>query len=528
MAGPPSAVQWLWYDDANWKPYNSDTAGKLEAGFLRGIKEIKVDDQRFVQVSTNDEIKKNFLKLPPDWRSCIGMQRRYDDESKRRLVKRFVPQFLENDVFYFGGAWKAVDKDEVSEEIGTYGGVMSGPLNNKVTLILINPNDFAGFENVKGKAREWGIPIVTKDFVYECIKQSKRLDSGPFVIVVKPPAPPPPPVEAAAPVAPPVAPAAPAADEKAPKKRKRRGDSSSSEDSSEEERRKKKKKKAAKKRRRSSDSDSSDSDAKRKKKKKKAAKPIEFQPKGQLLGLCSYGATQEHFPMIVLINTVVPEAPAAPAPGAEQAGNQLLEGTVKWSTLNNAETKFRGKMSADGTFEIEEYEVITGVDDVVVPTKYKGSVVTGNAISGAVEGQDQATFKLDYLAPPPAPAAPAPAAPPPPPPPPPLPKEFEVIKDGAELKGTVTLQVPMNIHFDKVAGAGGGEVTATVTWPSLAGAVSHVRGTISVDGQLSFDELDIDKSILRSFKGKLEVAENAVKGPVTAKDAAADSRSPRK
>lgn len=41
--------------------------------------------ERFVSLISYADVKKNFLKLPPDAsaETCVGMQRRYDDESKR-------------------------------------------------------------------------------------------------------------------------------------------------------------------------------------------------------------------------------------------------------------------------------------------------------------------------------------------------------------------------------------------------------------------------------------------------------------
>jgi hypothetical protein len=33
----------------------------------------------------------------------VGMQRRYDDEMKRRAIRRFVPQFFSKDVFLILG-----------------------------------------------------------------------------------------------------------------------------------------------------------------------------------------------------------------------------------------------------------------------------------------------------------------------------------------------------------------------------------------------------------------------------------------
>src|SRR3712207_8023302 len=42
----------------------------------------------------------------------------------------------------------------------------------------------------------------------------------------------------------------------------------------------------------------------------------------------------------------------------------------QWPTLNSARTKFRGVIKGDD-LNFEEYEVITGQDDVEIPMKYK-------------------------------------------------------------------------------------------------------------------------------------------------------------
>jgi hypothetical protein len=63
-----SAVQWSWRDDGNvWKPFDADTNATLEAEYQKGVKKIKVDKQRFVDLSlSHADVMKNFSGLPDD------------------------------------------------------------------------------------------------------------------------------------------------------------------------------------------------------------------------------------------------------------------------------------------------------------------------------------------------------------------------------------------------------------------------------------------------------------------------------
>lgn len=70
----------------------------------------------------------------------------------------------------------------------------------------------------------------------------------------------------------------------------------------------------------------------------------------------------------------------------EQSGNQV-GGTVCWLTLENATTRFRGQ-TAGLSITFEEYEVLSGAEHVVVPTKYTADwdpasrLFTGRVLEG--------------------------------------------------------------------------------------------------------------------------------------------------
>eukprot|EP00727_Mastigamoeba_balamuthi_P011365 m51a1_g6851 hypothetical protein (543) ;mRNA; r:98277-100002 len=527
-AAPVTAVKWLWLDNDTWRPYAADVGLKLETAFARGVKEIKVDDQRFVQIIGLAELRKNFLKLPNDTSACVGMQRRYDDESKRRVVKREVPQFFSDSTFHFAGKWADAVKDDLTEDINMYGGLVSGALTKKVTVVLCGKDDAEGYDRAKGKAREWDIPVVSDDYVAACIAAAKLVATGPHVVK---------PAPAAAPAA---AAAAPA------KKRSRRGaaaSDSSDEEGAEEKKKGRKGKKRGRDESSSDEGESSDDGGRRKKKKKadaEAAPAIDFVVGSQLMGLYSCGAN-EHYPMVVTVSAVVKDAAvvapaaaaaaaaAAPAAQAQAQEGCKLEGKIQWPTLNGAETKFRGTVSAAGAVVLDEYEVVKGQDDVEVPNKYVGRI-TGTAVLGEVEGNAGATFRLDHIPGPapvlapadPAPAAAAPAAAAAPPPPPPLPKEFEALRAGANLKATVTLRLECTLAVESAPAGVGGEAVAVATW-ALGGAKSRLRGTVAADGTLELTETEVDKAApLRAFRGQLQAADKAVRGPVQQKDAPAD------
>jgi hypothetical protein len=81
-----------------------------------------------------------------------------------------------------------------------------------------------------------------------------------------------------------------------------------------------------------------------------------------------------------------------------RTGNNF-SGEIQWPTLNSAKTKFKGIIKGDN-LEFEEYEVISGQDDVEVPMKYHAKV-SGNTINGKNEHEDPAclsTFVMNKIA----------------------------------------------------------------------------------------------------------------------------------
>eukprot|EP01112_Ceratiomyxa_fruticulosa_P012215 TRINITY_DN3375_c0_g1_i1.p2 TRINITY_DN3375_c0_g1~~TRINITY_DN3375_c0_g1_i1.p2 ORF type:complete len:244 (+),score=61.79 TRINITY_DN3375_c0_g1_i1:181-912(+) len=77
-----SVVQWKWAGDSKtgaqstWINYDKDIAEQIEKAYQKGLKTVKIDKERYIDLSDSNEF----------------LQRRYDDPNKRRLVKREDPE----------------------------------------------------------------------------------------------------------------------------------------------------------------------------------------------------------------------------------------------------------------------------------------------------------------------------------------------------------------------------------------------------------------------------------------------------
>ena len=86
-------AEWLWYDDKKWVKYDAAVCRKLEEGYWRGDSKVGTDAERFVEIVRPQAdvmrvLRENFKRLPPRTPDMVGMQRRCDDESRRRIVRR--------------------------------------------------------------------------------------------------------------------------------------------------------------------------------------------------------------------------------------------------------------------------------------------------------------------------------------------------------------------------------------------------------------------------------------------------------
>jgi hypothetical protein len=97
-----------------------------------GSKKIKCDDQRFLDLkfATIGEVRK---QVHHDDANLVGLQRRYDDESRRRAVRRVVPELFAAETFHVVG-----DDAELVDNMARYGGLISKKFVKKtVTAVVV-------------------------------------------------------------------------------------------------------------------------------------------------------------------------------------------------------------------------------------------------------------------------------------------------------------------------------------------------------------------------------------------------------
>jgi len=173
----------------------------------------------------------------------------------------------------------------------------------------------------------------------------------------------------------------------------------------------------------------------------------------QWMGTCAMESDGSTFPLVMVVQS--------------RKGNNVT-GEIHWPTLNSAKTKFKGTIKGD-EIEHEEYEVITGQDDVVIPAKYN-SKINGDNLSGKLITDDEelaCSFSLNRIPAPPA-------------------KELDIVKTNTKFQGTAYQPFPFTFEITSRKGA---KVEGTITWPSLNDAKTKVRGTVEGD-DLEFEEYE--------------------------------------
>lgn len=385
--------KWFWNNDKDWVEYDASTSTKLETGFKGGVEEVKVDEQRFVQFVTKDELKNNFHKISSkDMPFCIGIQRRYDDEMKRRIVKRVAPcnKTLFNGLSFYicTGRKKTMlrskDGKELEDAVKEFGGECVKDLSKDPSYVVLKAGDTASLEEAK-KAKLSG-HIVNEHFIQYCIKYDKVLSFEKFSKVDD---------------------QLTSDDEKEMDKIDDDDEATTEEEEEEEEERDDKKK---------DDEIPSSSLPPPKKIAKvddaKGTTPVlQVEKNGVFVGSCVYSQTSDSYPFSVKVLST---------------NGGSFEGTVTWSTLNNATTKCRGSIDDKGAFKLEEYAIITGEDDIEVPSSYAGTVIGTNVNGIITSSSEAAAFVLIYK---------KPAHP------------LDVLRGGATFSGVFKLEIPYTISM---------------------------------------------------------------------------------
>jgi hypothetical protein len=143
------AAKWSWKNDQDkWIAYDAKLSAKIEKEFKLGRKSCDVDDERFVDIP-------NLL------------QRRKDDMSKCRLVKREEPLPLSEYVFLLLGD-NLVDSWE--DDITKHGGLITEYLTDKVTHVVVVKLEVKKHNKKLQEAKKLKLPIVNEDYLKQIIK----------------------------------------------------------------------------------------------------------------------------------------------------------------------------------------------------------------------------------------------------------------------------------------------------------------------------------------------------------------------
>jgi len=201
-----------------------------------------------------------------------------------------------------------------------------------------------------------------------------------------------------------------------------------------------------------------------------------------------------------------------------------INGTIQWPTLNNATTKFKGFVEGD-TIRFEEYEAITGQDEVQIPSNYVGKLTNdGNTLKGKIvtdaddsdsDEADAPTFQLDKIkgldddSDSDATKTPVKSENPVK-----KPEKVENLQPGSKLSGTCFVQHPFSIKITKRKGV---TLEGIVKWQNQQ-CKTKIKGKIEND-ILTFEEYELfSKSddaavtVPMLYTGKLDVGNGVIDG----------------
>jgi len=487
LLGKLTAVQWFWLGDQNnWCAFDNASCSLLESEYLKGTSKVKLDSLRFVDLSLgHEEVLSNFKKLEDD-RNIIGIQRRYDDEMKRRAVKRIAPEFFSKDNFMLLSKMNRKSRKEFIKLLESYGAVVSSNFNNKITVVLCEENQLSSsFEMDVLKAIESSIPVVSLTFVEKSIEAKRRLDTKEFELKFP--------------------------NDKVKKRRLEKdiqenenesiSSNSSNYNSGFDELRndsgpmgtsgigninstgsdenahsgtiKKAKLDKRGKRTITNNSNRNESTISKQNNTENHIDDIalnysshaitipltdmvfkgapDLKSSTEWMGLCTMESDGSSFPFVMTINKRVINS---------------FSGEMHWPTLNSAKTRFRGDICGED-IKIEEYEVIQGADEVEIPMHYRGKI-KGNTITGSSEDSRNArTFTLNKVT----------AK---------LAKELDVLKAKSKWQGVAYHPYPFELEITQRKGI---RVEGLLTWPTLNDMCTRVRGIIEGE-TFQFEEFE--------------------------------------
>ena len=187
---PGTAVRWYWHTGEEFTLFDVRVCASLEKQYEEVRKlanaspeqlRLRIDEARYIDINfkTDVEIKRHFRGLD-DEAGLIGLQRRYDDPMKRRAVKRDATLF--QDIHFV-----AVGPDPGQRISHLLGVALSASasvgsafvVSNKTTVVVA----CASNRGPRDAAVPVGLPIISVEWIAECISLGKLLPADTFVLV---------------------------------------------------------------------------------------------------------------------------------------------------------------------------------------------------------------------------------------------------------------------------------------------------------------------------------------------------------
>jgi hypothetical protein len=465
-----TAVKWSWRSDTSWIDFDKGFNYKLETAYHsadNSVKKVKVDKERFIDLTLlPSDIKKQFQKTDCKDSELLGIQKRYDDETKRRAVKRGTPVVLFKGVNLF----IAIDDDdaEIFNAVKAHGATVSKNVV-KATKVIITTQKTAtdsssSFSGDIAKAQNLNIPVVKLECLIDALNDEDELDYDNKKYHIK--------------ITNQKEEQEKMEVEKNLKTLKRKADEEEEEDEATDVKKRKTNVKSDVKTTAaatSSTSTTATSTTQSSIKADSSGLPVMIYVPSSWAGVCSY--EEEDFPFQVELSSM--------------RGTKMT-GTVVWPTLGNAKTKLRGTIEGN-SFKFEEYEAISGAESVQIPSFYSGVIknngktIEGRTVSGGDASEDDAAaedakFKIDLVAD--------------------ESSEEELVhsmlKEGSKFNGTSFIE---NTFTLKIASRKGNAVQGTIYWDETK-TESKFKGQVE-DGKLSIEEFDNPSATPMNFEGQI-------------------------